>query len=87
MSKKKLKREKNFNSLSGNQLEEYYSSDNKKNKYKINKYLAIEYCKYMIEENEKIDKKFHELYDSSKKKDDLADCYLQGIYYIDKLGN
>jgi methylmalonyl-CoA mutase N-terminal domain/subunit len=35
MSKKKLKREKNFNSLSGNQLEEYYSSDNKKNKYNI----------------------------------------------------
>ena len=34
MSKKKLKREKSFNSLSGNQLEEYYSSDNKKNKYK-----------------------------------------------------
>ena len=61
--------------------------NNKKNKYKINKYLAIKYCKYMIEENEKIDKKFHELYDSSKKKDDLSDSYLQGIYYIEKLGN
>ena len=33
MSKKKLKREKNFNSLSGNKLEEYYSSGSKKNKY------------------------------------------------------
>ena len=41
----------------------------------------------MIEENEKIDKKFHELYDSSKKKDDLSDAYLQGIYYINKLNN
>ena len=35
MSKKKLKRENFFNSLSGNQLEEYYSSDDKKNKYSI----------------------------------------------------
>ena len=41
----------------------------------------------MIEGNEKIDKKFHELYDESKKKDDLSDAYLQGIYYINKLNN
>ena len=59
--------------------------DNKKNKYKINKYLAIKYCKYMIEENEKIDKKFHELYDSSKKKDDLSDAYLQGMFVLTKI--
>ena len=58
-----------------------YDND-KKNKYKQNKYLAIKYCKYMIENNEKIDKTFIELYDSSKKKDDLSDSYLQGIYYI-----
>ena len=63
----------------------YYYKEN--DKYKINKYLAIKYCGNMIKENEKIDKKFHELYDSSKKKDDLSDSYLQGIYYIEKLGN
>ena len=32
MSKKKLDREKNFDSLSGNKLKEYYSSNTKDNK-------------------------------------------------------
>lgn len=58
-----------------------------KETYKKNKFLAIKYCDYMIRENSKIDKKHHDLYDSSKKKDDLSDSYLQGIYYIDKLNN
>ena len=52
-----------------------------KDKYKRNKFLAIEYCKEMIK-NEK--EEFIELYNNSKKKDDLADSYLQGIYYINK---
>jgi len=52
-----------------------------KDKYKKNKYLAIKYCHHMIKENED---KFIQLYNESKKKDDLADCYLQGIYYINK---
>ena len=51
------------------------------NKYKKNKFLAIEYCKEMIKDEED---KFVELYTNSKKKDDLADSYLQGIYYINK---
>ena len=52
-----------------------------KEKYKRNKYLSVEYTKNMIlnEEN-----KFIELFTESKKKDDLADAYLQGIYFIDK---
>ena len=29
-------------------------------------------------------KKFIDLYDDSKKKDDLSDSYLQGIYYLNK---
>ena len=58
-----------------------------KDKYKKNKFLAIEYCKYMIHENDKIDPKYYKLYDESKKKDDLSDSYLQGIYYIQKLNN
>ena len=52
-----------------------------KDKYKQNKFLAIEYCKKMITNEEN---KFIELYTNSKKKDDLADSYLQGIYYINK---
>lgn len=58
---------------------------NIKETYKKNKFLAIKYCDYMIRDNKNIDKKYHDLYDSSKKKDDLSDSYLQGIYYIDKL--
>jgi hypothetical protein len=28
--------------------------------------------------------KFIDLYESSKKKDDLSDSYLQGVYYLNK---
>ena len=56
-------------------------TNEKKNKYKINKFLSIAYTKNMIEnEKEEIQKIFH----NSKKKDDLADAYLQGIYWINK---
>ena len=58
-----------------------------KETYKRNKFLAIKYCDIMIRENTHIDKKFHKLYDDSKKKDDLSDAYLQGIYYINKLND
>ena len=54
---------------------------NKKNKYARNKYLSVEYTKKMILEEEG---KFQELFKESKKKDDLADSYLQGIYWIEK---
>ena len=50
-------------------------------KYKRNKYLSVEYTKLMILEEEQ---KFIDLFAESKKKDDLADAYLQGIYYIEK---
>ena len=52
-----------------------------KEKYKRNKYLSVEYTKNMILEE---DQEFIDLFNESKKKDDLADAYLQGIYYIDK---
>ena len=50
-----------------------------KDRYKKNKFLAIEYSKKMIL---KEDNEFIELFNNSKKKDDLSDSYLQGIYYI-----
>ena len=56
-------------------------NDDKKNKYKKNKYLSIEYTKNMIEGE---DEEYKELFNNSKKKDDLADAYLQGIYWIQK---
>ena len=52
-----------------------------KEKYKRNKFLSVEYTKNMILNEEK---KFIDLFNESKKKDDLADAYLQGIYFIDK---
>jgi len=50
-------------------------------KYKKNKYLAVKYCEKMIVEE---DKQYIDLYNISKKKDDLSDSYLQGIYYINR---
>lgn len=52
-----------------------------KDKYKKTKFLGIEYCKYMINESEQ-DQKFIDLFVNSKKKDDLADAYLQGMYVL-----
>ena len=53
----------------------------KKGVYAKNKWLSIEYTKKMIL-NEDVDKV--SLFSASKKKDDLADAYLQGIYWIEK---
>lgn len=53
-----------------------------KDKYKKTKYLGIEYCNYMIKENTKIENKWLQLFSESKKKDDLSDSYLQGMFYL-----
>lgn len=52
-----------------------------KDRYKKTKFLGIEYCKHMINES-KQDEKFIDLFVNSKKKDDLADAYLQGMYVL-----
>lgn len=54
---------------------------NKKGKYAQNKYLSVVYTRNMIEHD---DDCFKDLFKTSKKKDDLADAYLQGIYWIEK---
>jgi len=46
--------------------------------YKLTKQLGIKYCGEMIEQFPEWVTKFN----SHKKKDDLADCFLQGIYYL-----
>ena len=55
-----------------------------KDKYKKTKYLGIQYCKKMIEENDAIDQKYRDQFNASKKQDDLSDAYLQGIYWLTK---
>ena len=52
-----------------------------KDKYKRTKFLGIEYCKHMIQESNQEDK-WIQLFTNSKKKDDLADAYLQGMYVL-----
>ena len=52
-----------------------------KDRYKKTKFLGIEYCKYMIGES-KQDQQWLNLFTTSKKKDDLADAYLQGLYVL-----
>ena len=53
-----------------------------KETYKRNKYLAIQYTRYMLYQNPKIPHDYHKLFEESKKKDDLSDSYLQGLYFI-----
>ena len=67
----------------GPPIESPYSKD-VKNRYKTNKYLAIEYCKHMVTCEES---SFQELFNTSKKKDDLSDSFLQGVYWILKKSN
>ena len=52
-----------------------------KDRYKKTKFLGIEYCKYMINDSLQ-DEQWIQLFTNSKKKDDLADAYLQGMYVL-----
>jgi hypothetical protein len=47
-------------------------------KYADKKRLAIEHTKYFLEKDEK----YKDFFNNHKKKDDLADSFLQGLYYI-----
>ena len=51
-----------------------------KNSYALTKKLAIKYCEYMI----KHDKEKSDFFSNHSKKDDLADSFLQGAYYLKK---
>ena len=51
-----------------------------KNQYTKRKKLAIEYCKYFLKEYPD-DLNF---FNSLKKKDDAADCFLQGLWFLKK---
>ena len=56
-----------------------------KNKYSKRKFLSIEYTKHFIKDNVP----WYTFFLSHSKKDDLADCYMQGLYFLkykDKTG-
>ena len=55
-----------------------------KDRYKKTKFLGIEYCKYMINDSLQ-DEQWIQLFTNSKKKDDLADAYLQGMYVLNNI--
>jgi hypothetical protein len=55
-----------------------------KDKYKKTKFLGIQYCDHMIHENESISEEYRTLFKESRKKDDLSDAYLQGMYWLTK---
>ncbi len=50
----------------------------KARQYRNTKKLAVEYCKIIINQ----DNKNHNFLCNNKKKDDLSDCLLQVLYYI-----
>jgi hypothetical protein len=53
--------------------------DKKKTSYNERKKLSIEFCKDLLIKNNKSEINY---FLQHKKKDDLADCFLQGIYYL-----
>lgn len=54
-----------------------------KNSYDQRKHLAKEHCDIIISRNQP--QKFIDFYRSSRKKDDLADSFLQGLAYISSI--
>ena len=50
--------------------------------YKLTKALGIKYCTELISMDENTKEKWLEHFNSFKKKDDMADSFLQGIYYV-----
>ena len=57
--------------------------DKKKTSYAERKKLGISITKRLVNEKSFLSV-FQDLFNASKKKDDLADCFLQGIWYLKK---
>ena len=55
-----------------------------KSKYKQNKLEAIYFCKYLLETTYQNDN-FLNIYNNTKKKDDISDAFLMCIYYYENI--
>lgn len=80
---KKKKKIKDQNTLENNLENNIENNNNKKSKklsYNDKKKMAIEHVKYFLNENQDNDNL--NFFNEHKKKDDLADSYLQGLYII-----
>lgn len=66
---------------SKNKLKNY---DVKQKTYKERKKSSIEVTNKILDENININK-YKEFFSKNKKKDDLADCFLQGLWYINTI--
>jgi hypothetical protein len=61
--------------------EETTNQKTTKSSYKANKSDGIAICRKFIEANTEL-ASWKQEFDKSKKRDDLADCFLQGIWYL-----
>ena len=52
--------------------------------YKLTKSLSVKYTNKILEKDN-IDNKWNNFFQDSKKKDDLADCLLQGLYFMNSI--
>ena len=62
-----------------NKLKDFLA--NKQTTYSERKKKGIEVCEELLLNNEKISEHIT-LFENSKKKDDLADCFLQGLWFL-----
>ena len=65
---------------SGNKLKHFETQSNAKSAYQQHKKDSVFYCKQILEKD--YDRKWLELLSMSSKKDDLADCFLQALWWI-----
>ena len=66
-----------------NKLKDYVST---KTTYSERKHKGIEICEEILINNSEICK-YVDMFNNHKKKDDLADCFLQGIWYLNNNNN
>lgn len=66
---------------SSNKLKHLVKKDTEENSYKQHKVDSIHFCKKFLESNKESMGNWSTVLDTTKK-DDLADCFLQGLYYL-----